>query len=176
MKLITVVILAHDSQPCIVETLQAIRAQTYARDAIETIVVDYGSSDAGSAIAQSFLARHAMRGAVLVNEQAKGIAAAMNQGWKAAAGEWIQFINAGDLLAPNKIEVQAKLIARLPDTVGVICSSWQRLRLAQDQWLRAGPIVRPGLTDPVILKLASPSAGCLGAALIRNSAIAAAPG
>jgi hypothetical protein len=83
-----------------------------------------------------------MQGTVLVGEQA-GVAAAKNLGWRAAAGEWIQFVSGRDVLAPNKIEVQAKLVAQLAEHVSAIFSSWQLLGLAGDQWLLAGPVHGP---------------------------------
>jgi hypothetical protein len=46
--------------------LESIRAQTYPRDRLETIVTADGSGDASAAIARSFLVRHAMQGTVLV--------------------------------------------------------------------------------------------------------------
>ena len=152
MTTISIVVPAYNCRPWITELLESIRAQTYPRDRLETIVVADGSGDASAAIARSFLVRHAMQGTVLIGERA-GAAAAMNLGWRAAAGEWIQFVSGRDVLAPNKIEVQAKLVPQLAEHVSAIFSGWQLLAHAGDQWLLTGTVHRPQLTDPIVLKL-----------------------
>src|SRR6202521_3369065 len=138
MTKITIVIPTHNSQQRIIETLESVRAQTYPRDRIETIVVDDASSDSTAALARWFLMRHGMEGAVLVNDRPKGVGAVMNVGWRAAAGDWIQFVKGLDLLAPNKIEIQADLIPQLPKDVSAIFSSWQRIRSSEDRGKAAG--------------------------------------
>jgi hypothetical protein len=173
MTTITVVILARNSGPWITETLESVREQTHPRDQIETIVVDDGSQDSGGAIAGSFLARHSMHGTVLAGEATGSVGAAMNLGWRAASGQWVQFIDGGDVLAPDKFEVQSRLIPELGEEVSVICSSWQRLRLSKDQWLLSGPINAPTLSDPVVLKLVSPAVARLGAALFSKRGVQA---
>ena len=171
MTKITVVIPTRNSERWVTASLESVRAQTYPRDRIETIVVDDGSTDASTSLARWFLARHGMEGAVLATDQPKGIGAAMNVGWRAATGDWVQFIKGHDLLAPNKIEVQASLIPQLPNNARVICSSWQRICPSGNEWQIAGPVNRPDLVDPVVLKLVSSRAGRLGAALFRKQAI-----
>jgi Glycosyl transferase family 2 len=176
MTTISIVVQAYNCRPWIAELLESIRAQTYSRDRLETIVIANGSGDASAAIARSFLVRHAMQGTVLVGERGASAGAAMNLGWRAAAGEWIQFIGGRDVLAPNKIEVQVKPIAQLADDVSAIFSSWQLLGLAGDQWLLAGPVHRPQLADPIVLKLLARPVVRLGAGLIRKTTIAAVAG
>jgi glycosyltransferase involved in cell wall biosynthesis len=171
MTKVTIVVPTQNSQQWIIETLESVRAQTYPRENIETIVVDDGSNDASAALARWFLERHGMKGAVLVADQTKGIGAALNVGWRAATGDWVQFIKGQDLLAPNKIELQVGLIPQLPEDVRVICSSWQRRRLCAHQWQVVGPVSRPDLTDPIVLKLVASRVGPLGAALFRRKSI-----
>jgi glycosyltransferase involved in cell wall biosynthesis len=176
MTTISIVVPAHNCRPWIAELLESIKAQTYPRDRLETIVIADGSGDASAAIARSFLVRHAMQGTVLVGERGASAGAAMNLGWRAAAGEWIQFVRGRDVLAPNKIEVQAKAIPQLADDVSAIFSSWQLLGLADDQWLLAGPVHRPQLADSIVLKLLERPVARLGAGLIRKKAIVAVAG
>src|SRR5262249_38661222 len=53
---------------------------------------------------------------------------------------------------------------------------WQQLALAGDQWLLIGPVHRPQLTDPIVLKLLARPLARLGAGLIRKKVIAAVAG
>ena len=131
MAKISIVIPVLNARPRISETLESIRQQTYPRDEIETIVVDDGSSEQCVRIARTFLKRHGMQGTVLVTGGNYGSSASLNRGWQAASGDWIQFLDGDDLLAPSKLDVQIRQLAQLPD---VICSSWQRLGPHGDGW------------------------------------------
>jgi hypothetical protein len=100
----------------------------------------------------------------------------VNVGWRAAAGDWIQFIEGQDLLASNKIEVQANLIPQLPEDARVICSSWQRIGSSGKPWQVTGPVNPPSSVEPSVLELVTPRAAPVGAALFRKKSIQAAAG
>jgi glycosyltransferase involved in cell wall biosynthesis len=177
MPHISVVIPMFNAAAWIGLTLQSVVAQSYPAGRLETIVVDDGSSDNSVAQAREFLARHGMAGMVLESEHNSGAGAARNRGWRAAAGEWIQFLDSDDLLAPNKIELQSRVIADAAGDVAVVCSSWQRLDLLGGRWQPTGPVVRPELdAGPVILKIVSLNAGFLGPTLIRRRHLEAVSG
>ena len=173
MTKISIVIPVLHARPRIGETLESIRQQTYPLDQIETIVVDDGSSDQCVRVARAFLQRHGMQGTVVVTDGNYGTSASLNRGWQAATGDWIQFLDGDDLLAPNKLDTQIRQVSQLPD---VICSSWQRLGPHEDGWQAIGPTTSPDLVDPVLLKLVSPQAGLLGPALIRKKSLEAVGG
>ncbi len=88
-SLITV---CRNAAPVIAETLQSVLAQTH--DQIEVIVIDGSSTDGTADIVRGFSERihH------FVSEPDKGIYDAMNKGLRAATGDVIGFVNAGDLL------------------------------------------------------------------------------
>ena len=173
MAKISIVIPVLNARPRISETLESIRQQTYPRDEIETIIVDDGSSDQCVRLARTFLKRHGMQGTVLVTGGNYGSSTSLNRGWQAASGDWIQFLDGDDLLAPSKFDVQIRQLAQLPD---VICSSWQRLGPHGDGWQLFGPATGPELAQPVLLELVSPQAGLLGPALIRKKSLEAVGG
>ena len=170
MTKISVVISIRDCGERIIEALECISAQTYTRDNIETIVVDHGSADTSAALARRFLARRGMQGSVLATDG--DIWAAFDAGWHQASGEWVQFLKGQDLLAPTSLEVLAKAISEMDDSVQVACSSWQCL----DESGNAGPVYQPAIGRGSILTLISPHTWTLGAALYRKSAIEAAGG
>ena len=176
MTKITVVIPPHNFQGSIIEALESVKSQTYPRDRIEIILVDDGWNNRSVALARSFFERHGMQASVVGTDWGKGVGSAMNVGWRAATGDWIQFLTDGGLLAPNKLEVQASLISKLPENVGVICSSWQRLSSSDHNRRLSGSMISPVLIDPIILKLVSPHTGRLGPALFRKKAIVAVAG
>jgi len=88
--LITVVTVCYNAVNELEETMLSVLNQTY--DNIEYIVIDGGSTDGTVDI----IKKYADKIAYWVSEPDNGIYDAMNKGIKAATGEWINFMNAGD--------------------------------------------------------------------------------
>ena len=109
--LVSILVPAYNAAPWIGETLASALAQTHPR--VEIIVVDDGSSDRTLAIAREHAARHPDRLRVVAQANA-GAAAARNHALRLADGEFIQFLDADDLLSPRKIERQLALLATRP--------------------------------------------------------------
>jgi glycosyltransferase involved in cell wall biosynthesis len=98
---VSVVVPAFNAGSWIAETLTSVRAQTYSQ--IETIVVDDGSSDTTVDIATA-------SGAQVVRTSGAGPGGARNAGLAKARGEFIQFLDADDLLATGKIARQVAVL------------------------------------------------------------------
>lgn len=75
-------------------TIQSVLAQT-ARDEMEYIVIDGGSTDG----TQDVIEKYRSQINHFVSEPDAGIADAFNKGVRAARGRWINFMNAGDRFA-----------------------------------------------------------------------------
>lgn len=98
--LVSIIIPAWNAGRWLDETLRSALAQTW--PAIEIIVVDDGSTDDTLAIARQFegpLVR-------VVTQPNSGASSARNHGLRLARGDYIQFLDADDLLAPDKIAEQ----------------------------------------------------------------------
>jgi glycosyltransferase involved in cell wall biosynthesis len=99
-----VVIPSFNSEKYIQETIQSCLNQTWKN--IEIIIVDDGSTDNSYKVAKSFESTN-----LLVIAQANnGGCAARNRGTQMSQGDYIQYLDADDLLAPNKIEEQMKIL------------------------------------------------------------------
>jgi glycosyltransferase involved in cell wall biosynthesis len=92
------------------ETLQSVLAQTLPE--WECIVVDDGSTDDTRGAVAAFAARDAR--IRYLRQENRGPAAARNRGIEAAAGRYLQFLDADDLLAPDKLAVQASSLDAHP--------------------------------------------------------------
>jgi glycosyltransferase involved in cell wall biosynthesis len=93
------------------QTLECLRAQTYVN--WECIVVDDGSTDDTAERVSRFMAQDA-RFKFLRQENARQ-AAAKNNGLQNSAGEYIQFLDADDLIEPQKFEQQVEYLEAHPE-------------------------------------------------------------
>jgi glycosyltransferase involved in cell wall biosynthesis len=116
--LVSILIPACDAEPWIAETLASALAQTWPRT--EVVVVDDGSRD-GTADA---VARFAARGVRLFRQERRGQCAAENRALAESRGQFVQYLDADDLLSPDKI---ARQMARIGDARDVVASGeWAR--------------------------------------------------
>jgi glycosyltransferase involved in cell wall biosynthesis len=110
--LVSILIPCYNAAPWLAETLESALAQTWPR--IEIIVVDDGSRDGSPTLARSFKAR----GVKVIAQSNRGASATRNRGLRLAQGDLIQFLDADDLLTPDKIVAQVELLRRAgPDCV-----------------------------------------------------------
>jgi len=105
--LVSVVIPCFNVEQYIKDCLDSVFDQKYPE--IEIICVDDGSTDATAAILQT--CRDRIR---LISSANSGATSARNSGLKHANGEFIQFLDADDLLLPDKISHQVALFRNNP--------------------------------------------------------------
>src|SRR4051794_31117872 len=103
---VSIVIPMYNAAPWIVQTLESVACQTLNSTCLEVIAVDDGSDDDSVMLAQTFFRQNSINGKVIALARNAGVSSARNVGWRAAAGEWVQFLDADDLLAPGKLEIQ----------------------------------------------------------------------
>lgn len=109
--LVSVIIPLYNAENYIGETIQNILNQTYYP--IEIIIIDDGSTDTSLSIAKSYEGKKVK----VFSQTNKGASAARNYGLKEAEGDFIQFLDADDLLSANKIEEQVKLLINHPSKI-----------------------------------------------------------
>ena len=174
MTKISIVVPIFHAHARITEALESIRLQTHPLDKLETIIVCDASNDLCVRMVREFLQQHGMQGTVLAMDGNYGAPVPMlNRGWQTASGDWIQFLDSDDILAPNKFEMQISQTSRRCD---VICSSWQRLCLSAGTWQPVGGVKTPKFTEPVILKIVSLQSSVLGPALFFRKSLEAVAG
>jgi glycosyltransferase involved in cell wall biosynthesis len=167
---ISVVIPAYNAATWIGETLGSVLAQTYPKRHLEIVVVDDGSADETSAIAETKLAGSGIAHTLLRNLEPKGPGAARNRGWQRARGAWIQFLDADDILDPEKIEIQAHGGQHVPSSVAVLFSAWGSLVCAGGRWEAKTPGVVPRVgADPLMDVLRPNNFIATGSQLFRRA-------
>lgn len=131
---VSIVIPAFNVAEWIGATLASVYRQTYPHDQLEIVVVDDGSSDHTESIARTSLESSNIRHTLLRNKTSQGPSAARNRGWRHARGTWIQFLDADDLIEPEKIAAQAAVAQHTPADVGALYSPWARLIQVGSRW------------------------------------------
>jgi glycosyltransferase involved in cell wall biosynthesis/peptidoglycan/xylan/chitin deacetylase (PgdA/CDA1 family) len=102
--LVSILIPAFNAQEWISDTLRSAMAQTWERK--EIIVVDDGSTDQTLRIVRQFESDSVR----VVSQKNQGAAAARNTALSLSKGEYIQWLDADDLLAPDKIAKQMEAL------------------------------------------------------------------
>ena len=105
--LVTVVIPARNAQAWLADCLASVRGQS-GDFALQTVVVDDGSTDATADIARL------QPGVTCLTQPQRGPSAARNAGSAAAQGEFIAFLDADDLWPPGKLAAQLHILRQSP--------------------------------------------------------------
>jgi glycosyltransferase involved in cell wall biosynthesis len=174
---VSVVIPMYNASAWLRETLESIHRQTHAPEDIEIVMVDDGSTDDTADIGRKFLRDRSMKGQVVSHESNGGCAAPRNAGWPLTEGDWVQFVDADDLLEPRKFALQTACAAAVPDDVAVIYSPWRHYEMVGGKWGPTGPLVASNVSDdPVVRILQDRLFGYVGPTLIRRSFLQAVNG
>jgi glycosyltransferase involved in cell wall biosynthesis len=118
--LISVIIPCYNVEEYIEECIESVIKQTYKE--IEIICIDNNSTDSTKDVLTKLKQKHTAL--IFEKEMTPGACAARNKGLSLAKGEWIQFLDADDLLLETKIEHQLKLIQGKSD--GFIAGAWKK--------------------------------------------------
>lgn len=113
--LITIVTVTYNAEAFLERTVNSVLEQDY--ENIEYIIIDGGSSDGTIDI----IKKYEKNINYWVSEPDNGLYDAMNKGIGKATGKWINFMNAGDCFASNKV-ISDIVLAH--DNVDIICGPW----------------------------------------------------
>lgn len=115
-NLISVIIPAFNAEKTIELTLSSVFNQTYSP--LEILVVNDGSTDGTLAILEKFESK-----IKIITIENKGVSNARNVGLANSKGNYIQFLDADDLLIENKIEIQHN--ALMTTNADVAYGNWE---------------------------------------------------
>lgn len=118
--LVSVLIPCYNAEPWIRQTIESALSQTWRR--LEVIVIDDGSSDRSlAAIEQISDSRFRF-----LSQRNKGQTATLNRCIAESNGEFVQFLDADDILHAEKIRTQMERLLAMPNCVAA--SEWARFR------------------------------------------------
>src|SRR6266576_6242361 len=102
--LVSILIPAYNAERWIADTINSALAQTWPRK--EIIVVDDGSEDQTLWVSRQFASKNVS----VVTQENRGASAARNKAFELCQGDYIQWLDADDLLAPAKIAKQTEVL------------------------------------------------------------------
>jgi glycosyltransferase involved in cell wall biosynthesis len=116
--LVSILIPAYNAERWIGETIRSALAQTWPRK--EIIIVDDGSRDRTTEVARQFASRNVL----VVTQENQGASAARNKAFQLCQGDYIQWLDADDILAPYKIEKQMTVAAETGPKRTLFSGAW----------------------------------------------------
>lgn len=120
MASVSILIPCRNAAATLRETLESALAQEGVEK--EVIVVDDGSTDRSREVAKGYEAR----GVRVIEGPRINASAARNRALQASRGDYIQYLDADDLLGANKISRQINILEQHPDCVAT--ARWGRFR------------------------------------------------
>ena len=118
--LVSILIPAYNAEPWIADTIKSALKQTWPHK--EIIVVDDGSTDKTFAVAQKFSGAEV----TVITQKNAGASAARNKAFSICKGDYIQWLDADDLLAADKISRQMEVVEKTADKKMLFSSEWGR--------------------------------------------------
>lgn len=107
--LVSVIIPAYNAESLIGETVDSVLNQSYGN--VEIIVVDDGSTDATESVVKGY----GQKVRYFYQDNSGGCAVPRNTGIAQSLGEFLCFLDADDLITPDRVAVQVDLLVRNPD-------------------------------------------------------------
>jgi len=145
--LVSIIIPCYNAELWIGEALDSCMAQTYRP--LEIIVIDDGSTDGSLKVIQWYTEEHPN----LIQYETgpnRGGCAARNRGFAVSKGEYALFLDADDLLEPETIDGQIRVMSGRTDVI-VTCP-WWNIEWTGNEWKKVYPHPTR-TTDPLIAEL-----------------------
>ena len=122
---VSVIVPVYNAQDFIEECYQSILSQTFPVSQI--IFVDNNSKDKSLDLLNQFSLND--KRVIVLQEQKQGASAARNKGLSLADGDYIQFLDADDLLEEDKIKHQIEIILYSDNKPDVVAAAYWRVQL-----------------------------------------------
>jgi len=118
--LVSILIPAYNAEACISDSLRSAIAQTWERK--EIIVVDDGSTDRTLEVARQFESDKLK----VVTQKNQGASATRNNAFSMSKGDYVQWLDADDLMAPDKTTKQMEVAERSESRRTLVSGAWAR--------------------------------------------------
>lgn len=131
---VSVVTVVYNSEQYIERTIKSVVSQTYSN--IEYIVIDGGSSDSTIDIVNKYIDRIQF----FISEKDNGIYDAMNKGIKLSNGEWLIFMNSGDVFFDSNVIKNIFEGKEFPEKIKAIFGDKIDVKRNYEKYVKSFPI------------------------------------
>jgi len=172
---VSVIVIFLNAAAYLTEAIESVHAQTLGD--WELLLVDDGSSDASTAIAQDQAARHPGRIRYLehAGHANRGMSATRNLGIRQAGGEFLAFLDADDVWLPTKLSDQLAIMDANPG-LGMVCGAvlyWRSWSGGEDRTFPTGHLLDRVVSPPgaaiEVYPLGRHISACPSDVLVRKS-------
>ena len=126
--LVSILIPAYNVEEWISDTIESALAQTWGN--IEIIIIDDGSKDNTLAVAKKYESSKVK----VISQSNQGQSATENRAFRESQGDFIEYLDADDLLSPDKIERQLQLLG-YEESEYVTSCEWARFDKSPEEAL-----------------------------------------
>lgn len=120
-KLVSILMPLYNAEKWLAQTIESVLAQRYFN--WELIIVDDGSTDNSYEIAQTFAKKD--NRIKVYKQKNKGACAARNKAFELSKGDYIQYLDADDLLSECKLEYQLNKLIKENDINAIASCKWE---------------------------------------------------
>lgn len=126
--MISVIIPCYNDGDYIGRTIESVLCQTYAP--VEVVAVNDGSSDRSAQILESYSDQ-----IQIIHQENQGASAARNRGAELAEGEYLMFLDADDLIAPDTLSGLQEALDNTDGGEVIAVCPWKTLWLKEGEWV-----------------------------------------
>jgi glycosyltransferase involved in cell wall biosynthesis len=120
LPLVSILIPCYNAEKWVAAALESAIAQTWMNT--EIILINDGSTDSSLQVARTFESQKFK----IITQPNQGASAARNRAFLECQGDFIQYLDADDVLSPDKIERQIKLLCLEENSGHVAAGEWAR--------------------------------------------------
>ncbi|MCQ9335072.1 glycosyltransferase family 2 protein [Corynebacterium phoceense] len=130
--IISIIVPLYNVEDYVIECLESIRDQSnIAKDQIEVLLIDDGSTDGTLPLVRDFISSHEGMTWRLEEITHRGVSAARNFGLGKAAGDWFAFIDGDDVIPSNYLSEALAFISDNEINTGLFCAPIEFFRAQQ---------------------------------------------
>lgn len=115
---LSIIVTVYNKEQYLAKCLESCLNQENARqDDYEIVVINDGSTDNSLTLLEEYAEKHSI--IKLVNQQNQGLSMSRNNGVDLALGEYVWFVDADDVIAPNSVGLLLDAISQSPDIIPI---------------------------------------------------------
>ena len=120
LPLVSILMPLYNAEKWVEETIRSCQSQTYTN--WELIIVDDGSTDASASIVEKIASSEPR--ITLLRQPNSGACVARNLAFCHCKGDYVMYLDADDLISPDKIELQVEALSHADPKAVAICA-WE---------------------------------------------------